>query len=73
MNVNPDEQPLTQEQIATVLYQCHEGLVKAYKSQKLFSDELYYLGQLAKNAGDLVKIGIEKQKHEEINNQKGDA
>lgn len=72
MNIDPNEQQLTQEQIAKVLYQCHEGLVKAYKSQKLFSDELYYLGQLAKNTGDLVSIDIEKEKIRKINNQKGD-
>lgn len=71
MSIDPDEQPLTQEQIAKVLYQCHEGLVKAYKSQKLFSDELYHLGQLAKNTGDLIKVGISIN-NEKINNQKGD-
>ncbi len=64
------EQTVTREQIATVLYQCHEGLMKAYKSQKLFSDELYYVGELAKITGDLVKMGMETSKSGEINHQK---
>lgn len=64
------EQTVTREQIATVLYQCHEGLMKAYKSQKLFSDELYYVGELAKITGDLVKMGMETSKSGEIDHQK---
>lgn len=69
MNDAPKPLELSQENLAYVLLRCHKSLMRAYESQKLFSDELLYVAKLAKTTEELVKLDMEKQK---INNQKGD-
>ncbi len=73
MRKETNDRAITDEEVVGILYKCHSGLMKAYKSQKLFSDELYHLSQLAEITGDLVKDRIPKQKEEEKINQKQES
>ena len=62
--MSDDHKPseLSQEYLAYVLLRCPRSLMRAYEYQNLISDELLYVAKLAKTTEELVKLGIEKQK-----------